>query len=61
MKTGDPLDESVDVGPMISEADAVRAESWVKEAIAGGAELLPEESGRARFFCRRSSRGRRPR
>jgi acyl-CoA reductase-like NAD-dependent aldehyde dehydrogenase len=40
MKTGDPLDESVDVGPMISEADAVRAESWIHEAVAGGAELL---------------------
>ncbi len=40
MKTGDPLDESVDVGPMISEADAVRAETWVREAVAGGAELL---------------------
>jgi acyl-CoA reductase-like NAD-dependent aldehyde dehydrogenase len=40
MKAGDPLDESVDVGPMISEADAVRAETWVKDAVAGGAELL---------------------
>ncbi len=39
-KSGDPLDESVDVGPMISEADAIRAETWVKEAVAGGAELL---------------------
>ena len=38
--TGDPLDESVDVGPMISEGEAVRAESWVKEAVAGGATLL---------------------
>jgi len=28
MKTGDPLDESVDVGPMITEAEAVRAETW---------------------------------
>jgi acyl-CoA reductase-like NAD-dependent aldehyde dehydrogenase len=40
LKTGDPLDESVDVGPMISEADAVRAESWIREAIGSGAELL---------------------
>ncbi len=40
VKAGDPLDESVEVGPMISEADAVRAESWIKEAVAGGAELL---------------------
>jgi acyl-CoA reductase-like NAD-dependent aldehyde dehydrogenase len=40
MKTGDPLDESVDVGPLISEADAVRAEAWVREAVEAGAELL---------------------
>ena len=40
LKTGDPLDDAVDVGPMITEGDAVRAESWVAEAVAGGATLL---------------------
>jgi len=40
MKTGDPLDESIDVGPMITEAEAIRAETWVKEAVAAGARLL---------------------
>ncbi len=40
MKAGDPLDESVDVGPMISEVEAIRAESWIREAVAEGAELL---------------------
>jgi acyl-CoA reductase-like NAD-dependent aldehyde dehydrogenase len=40
IRTGDPLDESVDVGPMISEAEAVRAEAWIREAVSGGAELL---------------------
>lgn len=40
LKTGDPLDESTDVGPMISEKDARRAEEWVQEAVHGGAELL---------------------
>jgi acyl-CoA reductase-like NAD-dependent aldehyde dehydrogenase len=40
MKAGDPLDESVDVGPMISEAEAIRADEWIREAVAGGAELL---------------------
>lgn len=40
IRTGDPLDESVDVGPMISEAEAVRAETWIREAVADGAELL---------------------
>lgn len=37
---GDPRDPATDVGPMIGEADAVRAETWVKAAIAEGAELL---------------------
>lgn len=37
---GDPLDEKVDVGPMIDLREAERIESWVKEAEAGGAEIL---------------------
>ncbi len=37
---GDPLDENVDVGPMIDLREAERIESWVKEAEAGGAEIL---------------------
>lgn len=40
LKTGDPLQEGTDVGPLIREADAIRAESWVKEAVAGGARLV---------------------
>jgi acyl-CoA reductase-like NAD-dependent aldehyde dehydrogenase len=39
LKVGDPLDESTDVGPMISEDAARRAASWTEEAIAGGAKL----------------------
>ena len=40
LKVGDPLDESTDVGPLIRESDAVRAEDWVQEAVRGGARLL---------------------
>jgi acyl-CoA reductase-like NAD-dependent aldehyde dehydrogenase len=40
LKVGDPLEESTDVGPMISEADAKRAIEWVEEAVSGGARLL---------------------
>lgn len=40
LKTGDPLDESVDVGPMISENAARRAASWIEEAVSSGAKLL---------------------
>jgi acyl-CoA reductase-like NAD-dependent aldehyde dehydrogenase len=40
LRAGDPLDESVTIGPMITEDDAARAEDWVREAVAGGATLL---------------------
>src|SRR5574337_161782 len=39
LRSGDPLDEATDVGPMISEAAAARAEAWVNEAVAAGASL----------------------
>jgi glyceraldehyde-3-phosphate dehydrogenase (NADP+) len=38
--SGDPLAEEVSVGPMISEGEAARAESWVSEAVAAGARRL---------------------
>ncbi len=37
---GNPLDRDCDVGPMISESEAARAEAWVKEAVAEGARVL---------------------
>jgi acyl-CoA reductase-like NAD-dependent aldehyde dehydrogenase len=40
MVVGDPLDERVDVGPMIDPGETERIESWVKEAQADGARLL---------------------
>jgi glyceraldehyde-3-phosphate dehydrogenase (NADP+) len=40
LKTGDPLDESTDVGPLIRERDAVRAVEWIQEAVRTGARLL---------------------
>src|SRR5437868_9617881 len=40
LKTGDPLDESTDLGPLIRESDAIRAADWVQEAVRGGARLL---------------------
>ncbi len=38
--TGDPEDPATDVGPMISEAEARRAEAWIREAVDGGARVL---------------------
>ncbi len=40
LKTGDPLDDATDVGPMISEDAAKRAEAWIKEALNAGAKLV---------------------
>ena len=40
LKMGDPMDDSVDLGPMIRESDAIRAHDWVQEALRGGARLL---------------------
>jgi acyl-CoA reductase-like NAD-dependent aldehyde dehydrogenase len=40
LRVGDPLDEATDVGPMISEAAAKRAESWIQEAQRGAATVL---------------------
>jgi len=40
LKTGDPLDDSTDVGPLIRESDAIRTTAWVDEAVRSGARLL---------------------
>jgi len=40
LKTGDPLDESTDVGPLIRESDAIRTTAWIDEAVHAGARLL---------------------
>jgi acyl-CoA reductase-like NAD-dependent aldehyde dehydrogenase len=38
--TGNPLDEKTKMGPMVRQSDAERVESWVNEAVAGGAKLI---------------------
>ncbi|MGD8375572.1 MAG: aldehyde dehydrogenase family protein [Acidobacteriota bacterium] len=40
VRTGPKLDESTDMGPMISEPEARRVESWIREAVEGGARVL---------------------
>lgn len=40
LKTGDPAEDTTDVGPLIRESDAIRATEWVQEAVRGGARLL---------------------
>lgn len=40
LKMGDPRDESTFIGPMISEGEAKRLDTWVQAAVKGGAKLL---------------------
>lgn len=40
LKVGDPLDPTVDVGPLITEGEAVRVQDWVDEAVRQGARVL---------------------
>ncbi|ASK60927.1 aldehyde dehydrogenase [Virgibacillus phasianinus] len=40
LNVGDPNDKNTDVGPMISEDEAKRAEDWVNEAVENGAKVV---------------------
>ena len=40
LKVGNQLDETVKVGPMVKEKEAIRVEEWIKEAVASGARLV---------------------
>jgi len=50
LKVGNPLDPDCDVGPMISDEAADRAEAWMKEAVAEGARLLAGGRREGRLF-----------
>lgn len=49
-KLGDPLDPETDIGPMIDEASAIRAEQWLEAAVANGAEVLCGGKRNGSFF-----------
>jgi glyceraldehyde-3-phosphate dehydrogenase (NADP+) len=40
LRVGNQFDEHVHVGPMVREREAVRVETWLREAVAGGARLI---------------------
>jgi len=50
LKLGDPLDPETDLGPMISEGDAIRTETWVNEAVSGGAKILIGGKRKKNFY-----------
>ena len=40
LTTGNPLEEGIAVGPMVREADAIRVNEWIHEAVGAGAQLI---------------------
>jgi glyceraldehyde-3-phosphate dehydrogenase (NADP+) len=50
LKVGDPMDETVDVGPVITRSEVDRIAEWVAEAEAQGAEVLTGGKADGPFF-----------
>jgi aldehyde dehydrogenase (NAD+) len=50
LKVGDPLDPTVDVGPVIQRKEVDRLTEWVNEAVSQGAEVLTGGKGDGPFF-----------
>ena len=51
LRTGNPLEEGVHVGPMVREDDAKRVESWIEEARAKGARVLTGGKRNGAFYA----------
>ena len=49
LKTGDPMQETTDIPPLIREQDAVRVVDWINEAVEAGAKLLCGGTRRGSF------------
>ncbi|MEO8291976.1 MAG: aldehyde dehydrogenase family protein [Actinomycetota bacterium] len=50
LKVGDPMDPTVDVGPVINRGEVDRIQEWVNEAVSQGAEVLTGGSADGPFF-----------
>ena len=51
LKVGDPCKEDTRFGAMIDEKNAIRVETWVKEALDMGAELVTGGSRKGTFYA----------
>jgi glyceraldehyde-3-phosphate dehydrogenase (NADP+) len=49
--TGDPLDETVKMGPLVRERDAARVGRWIREAVEGGARLVTGGTCRGALYA----------
>ena len=50
LKVGDPMDPTVDVGPVIQKSEVERIGAWVQEAVSEGAQVLTGGTGDGAFF-----------
>ncbi len=50
LSAGNPLEEKTEIGPMITESEAMRVESWVREAESAGAKILAGGNRTGSFF-----------
>ncbi len=50
LKVGDPMDPTVDVGPVIQRSEVERIGEWVDEAVSQGAVVLTGGNGEGPFF-----------
>jgi acyl-CoA reductase-like NAD-dependent aldehyde dehydrogenase len=51
LKVGDPMDPATDVGPMVDEANALRTQAWVDEAVELGGKVLLGGRADGNFFA----------
>jgi acyl-CoA reductase-like NAD-dependent aldehyde dehydrogenase len=50
LKTGDPMDPTVDVGPVIQRSEVARIDAWVREAVSQGATVLTGGKGEGPLY-----------
>jgi acyl-CoA reductase-like NAD-dependent aldehyde dehydrogenase len=51
LKVGDPMDPTVDVGPVIQRKEVGRIDEWVNEAVSQGATVLTGGEGNPPFYA----------
>ncbi len=58
LKVGDPMDPTVDVGPVIQKSEVGRIDEWVQEAVTQGATVLTGGKARGALLLPHADRGR---
>lgn len=48
---GNPLDDTTDIGPMITDAACQRIDGWIAEAVAGGAQVVAGGSREGKLYA----------